>query len=89
MGAVDELQPHQGVLGVKEVGIDLVQLVPADIVVAVAGGPGKVALRDPMPLKGGEYLLGIRLRNGVDAVKVIPHLCLRLAGQRQNTCANL
>ena len=89
MGAVDELHPHQGVLGAKDVGVDPVQGVPAQVVVAVAGGAGKVGLRHPVLLEGGEHLAGVLLRDGVDAGELLRQLPLGLGGQGQNSVAYL
>ena len=89
MGAVDELHPHQGVLGAENVGVDLIQGVPAQIVVAVAGGAGEVGLRHPVFLEGRQHLAGVLLRNGVDAAELLGQLRLGLGSQGQNFVAYL
>ena len=71
VGAVDELDAYQGRLSAEEVGVDLVQLVPAQVVVAVAGGAGEVSVGHPVLLKGGQHPGGILLGNGVDAGKFL------------------
>ena len=89
MGAVDELETHQRVLCAKNVCVDFIQLVPPQIVITVAGGPGKIALGHAMLLKGGQDLLGIFLRNGVDSFKLLPQLPLRLLCQGADSFAYL
>ena len=89
MGAVDELQAHQGVLSAEDVGVDLIQGVPAQIVVAVAGGAGEVGLRHPVFLEGRQHLAGVLLRNGVDAAELPGQLRLGLGSQGQNFVAYL
>ncbi len=81
MGAVDELYPHQGVLGVEEVGEDQVQGIPAQIVVAVASGAGEVGFRHPVLLESGQHLLGVLLGNGVDAGELLRQVGLGLSRQ--------
>ena len=82
VGAVDELQPNQSGLRPEQLGVDLVQLVPAQVVIAIAGGAGEIALRHPVLLKGGQHPGGILLGDGVDAGKLLGQLGLRPAAQR-------
>ena len=70
MGSVDELNPDQGVFGAEDIGVDLIQLVPALVVIAVTGGAGKVTLSHPVLLKRGKHLTGILLCDSVNAVKL-------------------
>ena len=56
MGAAGDLGPHQGGLGVKNVGVDPLQPLPAVVVVAVARGGGEVVGPHPVFLHGGEDL---------------------------------
>ena len=81
MGAVDELEPHQSGLCSEQLGIDLVQLVPAQVVIAIAGGAGEIALRHPVLLKGGQHPGGVLLGNGIDAGKLLGQLGLGPAPQ--------
>ena len=71
MGAVDELNTNQSVLCTKNMGIDRLQLVPPLVIVAIARGAGKVALRYPKSLEGLQDLLGIGLSNGVYKMKLL------------------
>ena len=89
MGAVDELDAHQSGLGAEDLGIDLVQLVPAQVVVAVAGGAGKVGVGHPVVLEGLQHPLGVLLGDGVDAVKLLPQLGLGLLPQASHLLANV
>ena len=89
VGAVDELDAHQGGLRAEELGIDLVQLVPAQVVIAVAGGAGKISLRHPVILEGLQHPDGIFLRNGVDAVKLLSQVLLRLTAQGADPLTDL
>ena len=81
MGTVDELYPDKSGLCAKKIGIDLMQLVPAKVIIAVAGGAGKIAIRHPVVLKGSQHPLGIFLGYGIDAGKFINQLPLGLITQ--------
>ena len=76
MGAVYELDAHQRGLGAENVGIDLIQGLAAQIVIAVAGCPGKAGVRDPVVLKGLHHLAGVVLGHDVDFPKALPELLL-------------
>ena len=89
MGAVHKPDAHQGVLGAEDIGIDLLQLVPAQVVVAVAGGAGKIALGHMVLLEGGQDLLGVDLRNGVDPVKLFSQFRLSPGRQAPDPLADL
>ncbi len=71
MGAVDELDAHQSSLRTKEVSINFVQLVPAQIVVAVAGGGGEVLGADAVFLHSQEDLGLVDLRPLVDGPEAV------------------
>ena len=81
MSAVDKLDPHQGGLGAEEIGIDLVQLVPAQVVVAVSGRPGKIVLRHAVFLERAQHPLGVLCRNGVNMSKPLGKLRHGLVAQ--------
>ena len=66
MGAAGNLGPDQGGLRVKDGGVDPFQVIPALVVVAVAGGGGEVVGPHPVLLHGGEYLGLIDLRRPVN-----------------------
>ena len=74
MGAIDELDANQSGLGAEEVGVDLVQLVPAQVVVAVAGGSGEVVLRHTVVLEGAQDPLGILGGDSVDMGELLGQL---------------
>lgn len=71
MGPIDEADADQRVLGAKQIGIDGIQLVPAHVVVSIAGGSGKVALCHAVFLKCGQDPLRVFRRNGVDAGELL------------------
>ena len=87
MSSVDKLQADQRRLRSKEIGVNLIQLVPPQIVVAVAGGSGKIGLRHPMLLECRQNTSGIFLGNGVNTVKLLSQLSLRLVPQVQDAPA--
>ena len=89
MGAVDELHPHQGVLRAENIGVNLIQGVPAQVVIAVAGGAGEVGLRHPVLLEGGEHLLRILLRHRVNAGELLRQVRLGLGGQGTDLVTDL
>ena len=89
MGAVDELDAHQGVLGVEDLRVDLFQFVPAQVVISVAGGSGKVALGDPVGLKGVQHLLRVGLGHLIHPVELLPQVGLGLSGQRPGLLTDL
>ena len=66
MGAAGDLGPDQGGLAVKHAGVDPLQAVPSVVVVAVAGGGGKVIGADAVFLHGGQDLGLVILRHLVD-----------------------
>ena len=66
MGPVDELGAHQGLFRAEDPGIDALQLVPAGVVIAIAGGAGKIPRLDPLFGKGVQHLLGVFQGDGVD-----------------------
>ena len=70
-GAVDGLHAHQGVLGAEDIGVDLVQGGPAQIVIAVAGGAGEIGVRHPVGLEGVQHPGGVLLGDSVDAGELI------------------
>ena len=74
MGAAGDLGPHQGGLGVEHVGVDPLQVVPALVVIAVAGGGGEVGGVDPVFLHGCQDLALVILRCLVDGVKPLPQV---------------
>ena len=89
MGPVDKAHPHQGILCAEDIGINFIQLIPAQVVVTVAGSAGKIGLGHPVLLKGGEHLLGILLRDGIDAGKDPAKIGLGLLSQRPHSIAYL
>ena len=65
MGAAGDLRPDQCRLRVEGVGVDPFQIVPAHVVIAVAGGGGKAGGTYPVFLHGGQNLGLVVLGNGV------------------------
>ncbi len=78
VGAVDELQADQGVLRTKQAGIDLVQLVPPQVVVTVPCGSGEIRLRHPVLLEGRQDPPAVGLGDGVNPGELRPQPLLRL-----------
>ena len=85
MGAVNELDAHQCGLGAEDIGVDFVQLVPAQVIVAVASGAGKIAICHPVLLKGSQHPGGVLLGDGVNAGKFLGQLALGLVAQSPDT----
>ena len=71
VGAVDELDAYQSRLGAENLGVDLVQLVPAQVVVAVAGSAGEVGVGHSVGLEGVQHPGGVLLGDGVDTGKLV------------------
>ena len=69
MGAAGDLRSDQSGLSVEHVGVDPLQIVPALVVVAVAGGGGEMGGVDPVFLHGGQHLALVVLCRLVDGVK--------------------
>ena len=74
VGAAGDLGPHQGRLRVEHVGVHPLQVVPAVVVVAVAGGGGKVGGVHPVFLHSVEHLALVVLRRLVDGVEPGPQV---------------
>ena len=85
VGAVDKLDAHQGGLSTEEVGVNLVQLIPAQVVVAVAGSAGEITVGHPVLLKSGQHPGGVLLGDGVNAGKFLGQLALGLVAQSPDT----
>ena len=88
MGAIDKADSHQRILRAEEVGVDEIQLIPAQIVIAVAGGTGKVTLRHPVLPEGGQHPVGVVLRDGVDAGKLLGKGGFRLLRKQADSLGN-
>ena len=72
VGAAGDLRANQRILRVEVVGIHLLEAVPSDVIVAVAGGAGEVCLSDVGILHRLDNAQLIDLRDGVDFVKPVP-----------------
>ena len=77
VGAAGDLGAHQRGLGVEHVGIDPLQIVPAEIVIAVASGCGEAGGGDPVLLHGPQHLCLIMLRDLVDGGEAVFQLLQR------------
>ena len=77
MGAAGDLGAHQRGLGVEYVGIDPLQIVPAEIVIAVASGCGEAGGGDPVLLHRPQHLCLIMLRDLVDGGEAVFQLLQR------------
>ena len=71
VGAVDKAETHQRALGAEDLRIDLIKRFTAQIVIAVAGGPGKAGVGDALVLKGGHNAQRVLLRYAVDLAKAL------------------
>ena len=71
MGAAGDLRPDQCRFRVEGVGVDPFQIVPAHVVIAVAGGGGKAGGPHPVFLHGGQNLSLIVLRNGIGLTEAV------------------
>ena len=81
MGSVHEAQAHQGALRAENIRPDLIQGLPAQVVIPVAGGTGKAGFADPMLPEGRHNAPGALLRNGVDLPEAGLDARLGLPGQ--------
>ena len=74
MGSAGDLGADQSSLGVEDVCVNLFQTVPALVVVAVAGGGGKVVGSDTAALHGGQNLGLVVLCAAVNGLKAFLQL---------------
>ena len=81
MSAVDEGRAHQRALSAQDPGIDPLQLVPAGIVVAIAGGAVEVRSLDSLLRKGGQDLFRVAEGDPVDLRETAGTPGLRPGGQ--------
>ena len=72
MRAAGDLRPHERSLGVERVGIDALELVAADVVIAIARRCGKAGRADAVFLHGGKHLGLIGLCDAVYGRKAPP-----------------
>ena len=71
MGAAGDLGPHEGRLRVEDLGVDLLQALPAVVVVAVARGGGEVVRPQFRLLHRKEDLQLVGLRHLVDGLEAV------------------
>ena len=81
MGAVHKLAADQARFRAEDLGENFIQGIPAQVIVAVAGGTHQVGGADPVLLKGQKHFLGIVLGHPVDLCKRFPTALLRLGGK--------
>ena len=81
MCAVDERGAHQRGLAAEHPGVNALQLVAAHVVIAVAGGAGKVTGLYPLFGKGLQHLFGAGKGDAVDFFKTAFAPLLGAAGQ--------
>ena len=72
MRAAGDLRPHERSLGVERVGIDALELIAADVVIAIARRGGKAGRADAIFLHGGKHLGLIGLCDAVYGRKAFP-----------------
>ena len=72
MRAAGDLRAHERGLGVECVGIDALELVAADVVIAIARRCGKAGRADAVFLHGGKHLGLIGLCDAVYGRKALP-----------------
>ena len=80
MGAAQKMLTRQGVLSIKNIGIDLVERISAAVVIAVARRAGKHRLADMIFLKRLEHLLLLILLDPLDLLKMLAAQRHRLVG---------
>ncbi len=83
--AVDKIMPHQGLFRSKNLGVNQFQLVAAQVVVAVAGGPGKAGVADPIGGKRLQNLGGVSGRYFLNFGKLPANFLFGLPGQLQKS----
>ena len=81
MGAIDKLEPHQSILCVKDMRVDLFQFIPTNVIITIASGPCKIALSHPVRLKSIQNLLCVGLGNCVYVCKLGLEIGLRPFGK--------
>ena len=81
MGSVDKANAHQSILCAKNIGVNLLQFIPSNIVITISGRAGEIAFGHPVLLKGRKHLLRVYFGNGVDALKLFPQISLGLRAQ--------
>ena len=69
VGTVHKADAHKGGLRPEDLGIDLIQGLPAQVVIAIAGGAGKAGLGHLVVLKGLHDPAGVLLGQSVDLGK--------------------
>ena len=76
MGTVHKADAHKSGLRPEYLGIDFIQGLPAQVVIAVAGGAGKAGLGHLVVLKGLHDPPGVLLGQSVDLGKAGADTCL-------------
>ena len=77
VGPVHKADAHQCRLGPEKLGVDLIQRVSSQIVIAISGGPGKAAVGNALILEGLHHPPGVDLRHPVDLPKPVSAGVLR------------
>ena len=83
MGAVDELAAHQCGFCTEHLGVDLLQLIPAQVVVAIAGGTTKAGVAHPVVPERLQHFGGVLKGHLLDGGKPVPALLFCPPGQLQ------
>ena len=89
MGPVHKIDAHHGIFRAEDIGIDLSQGFPAQIIVAVPCGPLEEGLCHLVLLEGRQHFFCIKGRNLVDAVKLFRQFPLGLLAQGANAVTDL
>ena len=84
MGAAGDLGSHQRRLGVEHGGVDILQVVAALVIVAVARGEIEVPRRQIVLLHGGNDLGLVMLGDGVNAAELPAQLLQHLLAERKH-----
>ena len=80
MGAAQKVLTRQGVLRVKNIGVDLIERISAAVVIAVACRAGKHRLADVVFLKRLEHFLLVKLFDPLDLFEMVAAQRHRLVG---------
>ena len=89
MGSVDKVDANHGILGTKDIRIDLAQLFTAQVIITIAGGGLEIGIGHSMLLEGRKDLLGVEVRDLINAGKLLGQSCLGLDTNGTDVVADL
>ena len=89
MGAIHKVDADHGVLSAENIGVDLSQDLPSQVVIPIAGGTLKVDLGHFVLLESRQDLFRVLFGNGVDSGKLFGQLGLGLGAKGTDPVAEL